>query len=179
MLTLKQSRGSGQARLRSALVRCPPLRSLFASHTCRPLVTGCSSHDFAPISLLQIRFFLLQNRQGKTRLSKWYVAIEEADKRKIENEVHRLVTARDSKFTNFVEFRTYKIIYRRYAGLFFSFCVDVTDNELSYLEGIHLFVEMLDRYFGNVCELDLVFNFHKVCLPLYIHKRDGASAACL
>jgi AP-2 complex subunit sigma-1 len=21
---------------------------------------------------------------------------------------------------------------------------------------------MLDRYFGNVCELDLVFNFHKV-----------------
>jgi AP-2 complex subunit sigma-1 len=40
--------------------------------------------------------------------------------------------------------------------------VDTSDNELSYLEGIHLFVEMLDRYFGNVCELDLVFNFHKV-----------------
>ena len=109
-----------------------------------------------------IRFLLLQNRQGKTRLSKWYVAIEESDKRKIENEVHRLITSRDSKFTNFVEFRTYKIIYRRYAGLFFSFCVDTGDNELAYLEGIHLFVEMLDRYFGNVCELDLVFNFHKV-----------------
>ena len=24
------------------------------------------------------------------------------------------------------------------------------------------FVELLDQYFGNVCELDLVFNFHKV-----------------
>ena len=111
---------------------------------------------------MTVRFFLLQNRQGKTRLSKWYVAIEESDKRKIESEVHRLITSRDSKFTNFVEFRTYKIIYRRYAGLFFSFCVDTGDNELAYLEGIHLFVEMLDRYFGNVCELDLVFNFHKV-----------------
>ena len=111
---------------------------------------------------MTVRFFLLQNRQGKTRLSKWYVAIEESDKRKIENEVHRLITSRDSKFTNFVEFRTYKIIYRRYAGLFFSFCVDTGDNELAYLEGIHLFVEMLDRYFGNVCELDLVFNFHHV-----------------
>mmetsp|Transcript_69480 Transcript_69480/g.192278 ORF Transcript_69480/g.192278 Transcript_69480/m.192278 type:complete len:143 (-) Transcript_69480:76-504(-) len=109
-----------------------------------------------------IRFFLLQNRQGKTRLSKWYVAIEEGEKRKIEGEVHRIVTSRDSKFTNFVEFKTYKVVYRRYAGLFFSFCVDVTDNELSYLEGIHLFVELLDRYFGNVCELDLVFNFNKV-----------------
>ena len=26
---------------------------------------------------------------------------------------------------------------------------------------IHLFVEVLDRYFGNVCELDVIFNFHK------------------
>jgi hypothetical protein len=34
--------------------------------------------------------------------------------------VHRLVVNRDPKFTNFVEFRNYKIIYRRYAGLFFS-----------------------------------------------------------
>jgi hypothetical protein len=41
-------------------------------------------------------------------------------------------------------------------------CVDQTDNELSCLEAIHLFVEVLDAYFGNVCELDLVFNFFKV-----------------
>ena len=54
------------------------------------------------------------------------------------------------------------MVYRRYAGLFFSMCVDVTDNELAYLESIHLFVEILDHYFSNVCELDLVFNFHKV-----------------
>eukprot|EP00415_Alexandrium_ostenfeldii_P005089 UN5089 len=26
---------------------------------------------------------------------------------------------------------------------------------------VHHFVECLDRYFGNVCELDLIFNFHK------------------
>ena len=30
------------------------------------------------------------------------------------------------------------------------------------MESIHLFVEILDHYFSNVCELDLVFNFHKV-----------------
>lgn len=46
-------------------------------------------------------------------------------------------------------------------------CVDVNDNELAYLELIHLFVEVLDKYFGNVCELDIVFNFHKV---IYIIK---------
>ena len=60
------------------------------------------------------------------------------------------------------QFRSYKLIYRRYAGLFFTLCVDVNDNELLYFESIHLFVELLDQFFGNVCELDLVFNFNKV-----------------
>ncbi|XP_024013282.1 AP-2 complex subunit sigma isoform X2 [Eutrema salsugineum] len=111
-----------------------------------------------------IRFILLQNRQGKTRLAKYYVPLEESEKHKVEYEVHRLVVNRDSKFTNFVEFRTHKVIYRRYAGLFFSLCVDITDNELAYLECIHLFVEILDHFFSNVCELDLVFNFHKAII---------------
>lgn len=113
-----------------------------------------------------IRFMLLQNRAGKTRLAKYYVAMEDTEKRKVEYDVHRLIVNRDPKYTNFVEYRTYKIIYRRYAGLFFIFCVDVSDNELVCMEAIHLFVEVLDHYFSNVCELDLVFNFHKVYLIL-------------
>jgi hypothetical protein len=63
-----------------------------------------------------------------------------------------------------------KIVYRRYAGLFFCACVDTNDNELAYLEAIHFFVEVLDAFFGNVCELDLVFNFYKVC------RASGTSA---
>ena len=61
-----------------------------------------------------------------------------------------------------MQYRNHKIVYRRYAGLFFTLCVDAEDNELSMLEFIHLFVEVLDQYFGSVCELDLVFNFYKV-----------------
>jgi AP-2 complex subunit sigma-1 len=113
---------------------------------------------------------LLQNRQGKTRLSKWYIpppssgdtSSAESEKVRIEAEVHRMVTARDKKYTNFIEYNSYKLIYRRYAGLFFTIAVDIQDNELSYLETIHLFVELLDSYFSNVCELDIVFNFNKV-----------------
>jgi len=109
-----------------------------------------------------IRFILLQNRQGKTRLSKWYVPFNAGEKNKIESEIHRAVVSRDTRFTNFLEYRNYKIVYRRYAGLYFTFCVDINDNELSILEFIHLFVEVLDGYFGNVCELDLVFHFDRV-----------------
>eukprot|EP00754_Rhynchopus_humris_P046015 Rhum_TRINITY_DN5495_c0_g1::Rhum_TRINITY_DN5495_c0_g1_i1::g.17594::m.17594/K11827/AP2S1; AP-2 complex subunit sigma-1 len=113
-----------------------------------------------------IHFILLQNRSGKTRLSKWYRPYESEEREKIKQEVHRLITTRETRYTNFVEWRKYKIVYRRYAGLYFSFCVDVNDNDLAYLENIHLLVEVLDHYFGNVCELDLVFNFHKVYMVI-------------
>lgn len=43
------------------------------------------------------------------------------------------------------QFRSHKIVYRRYAGLFFCVCVDANDNELAYLEAIHLFVEILGK----------------------------------
>ncbi|KAL7009564.1 AP-2 complex subunit sigma [Cystobasidiomycetes sp. EMM_F5] len=112
----------------------------------------------ADACLLQ-RFFLCQNRQGKTRLSKWFQPYDDDEKGKLRGEVHRVVASRDSKHqSNFVEFKNYKLVYRRYAGLFFCLCVDQNDNELAYLEAIHLFVEILDSFFGNVyAVLDEVF----------------------
>ena len=55
-----------------------------------------------------------------------------------------------------------QVVYKRYASLYFVMGIDQGDNELITLEVIHHYVEVLDRYFGNVCELDLIFNFHKV-----------------
>lgn len=43
-----------------------------------------------------------------------------------------------------------KVIYRRYASLFFVCGIGAEDNELVTLEIIHRYVEVLDRYFGNV-----------------------------
>jgi len=34
-------------------------------------------------------------------------------------------------------------------------------NELAVLEFIHCLVETMDRYFGNVCELDIMHNLEK------------------
>ena len=49
------------------------------------------------------------------------------------------------------------MIYRRYASLYFLIGIDIDEdvNELSLLEFIHNMVETLDKYFENVCELDV------------------------
>ena len=49
-----------------------------------------------------------------------------------------------------------KVIYRRYASLFFICAVSPGDNELITLEIIHRYVEVLDRYFGNVRQRPLL-----------------------
>jgi AP-1 complex subunit sigma 1/2 len=104
-----------------------------------------------------IDFILLVSRQGKVRLSRFFTP----SNTKSSKEIISLVLHRSNKLCNVIEWRDMKIVFRRYASLYFVVGIDSTDNELLALETIHHFVEILDRYFGNVCELDLIFNFHK------------------
>lgn len=45
----------------------------------------------------------------------------------------------------------------RYASLFFVAGINQDDNELITLEIIHRYVEILDRYFGNVRRITCAF----------------------
>lgn len=143
-----------------------------------------------------------QNRQGKTRLSKWYAPYDDDEKvspvsrtlalipfdyadmhtprsdyadkytgsspretksisptlsRCVQNGTALSLLTSPLRFhrshldsllsqLGLVQFRDDKVIYRRYAGLFFCVCVDSNDNELAYLEAIHLFVEVLGEF---------------------------------
>ncbi|VVB14612.1 unnamed protein product [Arabis nemorensis] len=100
-------------------------------------------------------------RQGKVRLTKWYSPYTQKERSKVIRELSSVILNRGPKLCNFIEWRGYKVVYKRYASLYFCMCIDEADNELEVLEIIHHYVEILDRYFGSVCELDLIFNFHK------------------
>ena len=70
----------------------------------------------------------------------------------------------------------------RYASLYFATIVDKEENGFVVLELLHHYVEVLDRYFGSVCELDLIFNFHKAYQILdellicgYVHEPSKIS----
>ncbi|KAK9048241.1 hypothetical protein SSX86_032796, partial [Deinandra increscens subsp. villosa] len=108
-----------------------------------------------------IHFVLSISRQGKVRLTKWYSPYSQKERSKVIRELSGMILTRGPKLCNFVEWRGFKVVYKRYAGLYFCMCINQEDNELEILEIIQYFVETLNRYFGNVCELDLIFHFHK------------------
>ncbi|EZG45465.1 adaptor complex sigma subunit [Gregarina niphandrodes] len=115
-----------------------------------------------------IRFVLLVNKLGQTRLSHYYDQdIPECEdprtKVAFESELVRVCLSRTDEECNFILLdNNLRVIYRRYASLYFIFGVDQNEvNELSILEFIHCLVETFDRYFENVCELDIMFNLEK------------------
>jgi len=120
-----------------------------------------SEKDDTIKSRRMINYILLVSRQGKVRLAKWFATLPPKTKGKIVKDVTQLVLARRTRMCNFLEYKDSKVVYRRYASLFFVTGIASEDNELVTLEIIHRYVEVLDRYFGNVCELDLIFNFQK------------------
>ncbi|RAL51096.1 hypothetical protein DM860_005452 [Cuscuta australis] len=164
-----------------------------------------------------IRFILMVNKQGQTRLAQYYEYLTLEERRALEGEIVRKCLTRNEQQAHallrpfifllnfadfsdlrtvesrsligyrgeecvkvvgsglsarlanfggtercsFVEHRNYKVVYRRYASLFFLVGVDNEENELAILEFIHLLVETMDRHFGNVCELDIMFHLEK------------------
>lgn len=112
---------------------------------------------------MALQYLICMNRQGKVRLAKYYTELSNSEKHQVNIDIHRLISSREHRhLSNFVEFKDYKLVYKRYAGLFFITAIDIDDNELVYLSSIHLLVEILDQYFENVNELDIVFHFYKV-----------------
>ncbi|KAI3831296.1 hypothetical protein MKX03_034082 [Papaver bracteatum] len=92
-----------------------------------------------------IRFIILVNKQGQTRLAQYFEYLNLDQRRILEGEI-----------CSFVEHRNYKIVYKRYALLFFLIGVDDDENELAIFEFIHLLVKPW------TCELDIMFHWEKV-----------------
>ncbi|CEF68839.1 AP-1sigma [Strongyloides ratti] len=96
-----------------------------------------------------MEFMLLFSRQSKLRLQKWYKPYPEKEKKKITRELIAQILARKPKMCAFLEYKHLKIVYKRYASLYFCCGIEQTDNELMCLEIIHRYVELLDKYFGS------------------------------
>ena len=86
--------------------------------------TPCTPCAFPLPPPAQIRFVLLLSRQGKVRLAKWYTTLSQKERAKITKEVTSVVLARAPKLCNFVDWKDQKIVYKRYASLYFIAGID-------------------------------------------------------
>ncbi|MES1912676.1 MAG: hypothetical protein MHM6MM_004911 [Cercozoa sp. M6MM] len=115
-----------------------------------------------------IEFVLLVNKQGQTRLSRYFVDKTRQERSALESEVVRTCLSRKDRQCSFFDWRDVKVVYRRYASLFFlvgsrnpTSREEDADNEIALLELIQCFVESLDAFFTSVCELDIMYNLEK------------------
>ena len=93
-----------------------------------------------------LKFILMVNKQGQTRLSSYYEWLSIPERVALESEIIRKCLSRSELECSFLEYRGYKVIYRRYASLFFIVGVDSGDeNELGILE----FIRKVRKHNGN------------------------------
>jgi Clathrin adaptor complex small chain len=95
-------------RLACSAARVAPVLFELPFHCCAVNLTRSGAPSNATsracsVVLDMIRWFLLQNRAGRTRLAKYYVPLDDSRKRKTEYEVFRALNGRESKWSNIVE----------------------------------------------------------------------------
>ena len=103
------------------------------------------------------------NKLGQTRIAQYFENIPKNKRKTLESELVRKCLSRSPEKSFIIEHLKYKVIFRRYASLYFIFAIDKEEeNEMGYYILIHRFVQILDEYFENVCELDIMLNLDKV-----------------
>ncbi|CAG8782484.1 18359_t:CDS:2, partial [Acaulospora morrowiae] len=80
----------------------------------------------------------------------------------LEAEIARKCLRRGDNQCSIFDYKQYKLAYRRYASLFFVIGFSEEENQFSVLELVQAYVEILNSYFENVCELDIMYNIEKV-----------------
>ena len=121
-----------------------------------------------------IRAFYIVNNSGKARVLKYYDKLGSvAEEQQVLRKCFHLIAQRPDTFCNYLTTAKFpmwagptKLIYRHYATLYFILAVDESESDLGILDLIQVFVEVLDRLFENVCELDLIFHSDQVLYVL-------------
>ena len=80
-----------------------------------------------------IHWILIFSRLGKIRLRRHFIPIPIAEKVKISHEVMGIVLPRPSTASSFLEWKDLKLVYKRYASLYFCICILISWNLIGRL----------------------------------------------
>lgn len=90
-----------------------------------------------------IHFILMVNKQGQTRLAKYFNSFSVRERVTLEGELIRKCLSRTENQCSFLEHRQYKVVYRRYASLYFIIGVENNDDVVSPKLHRHAFLMLM------------------------------------
>lgn len=146
---------------------------LFLASALNVILRHCGFKDIFVLLIARIQMIkavIVVNTSGKVRLCQFYekqnMSIDM--QQRLIKLLHTTIASRGDTLCHFLDgFGEWpspdtRVVYRRYATLCIIFITDSTESCLAILDLIQVFVEVLDRIFKNVCELDFMFHSEKI-----------------
>jgi AP-4 complex subunit sigma-1 len=121
-----------------------------------------------------IKFFLIVNRHGETRLAQYYgerPGLEE--RQKLENEIIRQCVARNEDMSFCFHHGDLKLVYRRYLAIYCIAGVDEDANEIAVVALFDFFFQTLREYFGDITEFHILYRLAEAYTALNEIVMDG------
>lgn len=127
-----------------------------------------------------IKAMIVLNTSGKVRFTRFYEKATMASlllQQQLAQHLYQAVSARGKDMCFFVDgFDLWptpdtRVVYRHYATIVIIFVTDRSESQLAMLDFTQVFVEVLDRVFKNVCELDFFFHtetIHRVLMEMIL-----------
>lgn len=92
-----------------------------------------------------VKFILMVNKQGQTRLANYYDWHSIDERNALEAEIIRKCLSRTETQCSFMDYRGMRVVYRRYASLFFIVGMD-PEEDVSNVHARSVRTESLDGY---------------------------------
>ena len=121
-----------------------------------------------------IKFFLICNRHGQTRLAQYYGERPATDDRqKMESEIIRQCVSRNENTSFCFHYNDTKIIYKRYLAIYCIAGVEEDANELACLSFFDFLFQTLKEYFGDITEFHILYHLAETYTALNEIIQDG------
>jgi AP-4 complex subunit sigma-1 len=121
-----------------------------------------------------IKFFLIVNRHGQTRLAQYYGERPDIEERqKLESEIIRQCVSRNEATSCCFHHADIKIVYKRYLAIYCIAGVEEDANELSVLSLFDFLFQTLRDYFGDITEFHILYHLAEIYSALNEIVMDG------
>lgn len=124
-----------------------------------------------------IKFFLIVNRHGQTRLAQYYKEKPSNEERqKLESEIIRQCVSRNEDMSFCFHHGDIKIVYRRYLAIYCIAGVEEDANEIAVVSFFDFLFQTLREYFGDITEFHILYHMPETYAALNEIVQDGVIA---